>query len=85
MTIFEMLEQSLLLTVLGMGIVFLFLWLMIICVNLTGNLIRKMGLDKDIQASGTAPSRRPDGTAKSNVVAAISAAVQEYWKTDEAR
>jgi sodium pump decarboxylase gamma subunit len=46
MTITEMLEQSAILTVLGMTVVFIFLWLMIICVNLVGKVIRTM-LDKD--------------------------------------
>jgi Na+-transporting methylmalonyl-CoA/oxaloacetate decarboxylase gamma subunit len=36
MTITEMFEQSAILTVLGMTVVFIFLWLMIICVNLVG-------------------------------------------------
>jgi sodium pump decarboxylase gamma subunit len=45
MTILEMLEQSALLAIFGMAIVFLFLWIMIVCVNLTGNLIHKMGWD----------------------------------------
>jgi oxaloacetate decarboxylase gamma subunit len=55
MTILEMLEQSAVLTFLGMAVVFLFLWLMIICVNLTGRLIHQMGWDKDILASETVP------------------------------
>jgi oxaloacetate decarboxylase gamma subunit len=80
MTILEMLEQSAVLTVLGMAIVFLFLWLMIICVNLTGRLIHKMGWDKDVPAPETAPPKQPDGTVKPDIVAVISAAVQEYRK-----
>ena len=46
MTIIEMLEQSALLTVLGMAIVFAFLWFMILCVNLTAKLVHKMGWDR---------------------------------------
>jgi oxaloacetate decarboxylase gamma subunit len=49
MTIFEMLEQSAVLTVLGMTVVFAFLWVMIVCVNLAAKLIHKAGLDKDVR------------------------------------
>jgi oxaloacetate decarboxylase gamma subunit len=80
MTILEMLEQSALLTVLGMTIVFLFLWIMVICVNLTGKLVHKMDWDKDIPVSETAPSKHPEGTAKSDLIAVISAVVREYRK-----
>ena len=37
MTIMEMLQQSVFLTVLGMAVVFVFLWLMIVCMVLTAN------------------------------------------------
>ncbi|MDR1985556.1 MAG: OadG family protein [Treponema sp.] len=82
MTILEMLEQSALLTVLGMAIVFFFLWIMIICVNLTGKLVHKMGWDKDIPASETAPPKQHEGTVKPDLIAVLSAAVQEYRKTE---
>jgi Na+-transporting methylmalonyl-CoA/oxaloacetate decarboxylase gamma subunit len=36
MTIFEMLQQSAVLTILGMTVVFVFLWIMVVCVNLSG-------------------------------------------------
>jgi oxaloacetate decarboxylase gamma subunit len=41
MTILEMLEQSLILTILGMAVVFAFLWLMIICVNWVGKFFQE--------------------------------------------
>jgi oxaloacetate decarboxylase gamma subunit len=85
MTIPEMLEQSALLTVLGMVIVFLFLWIMIICVNLTGRLFHKTGLDKDTPDSETAPRKGPGGAVKPDIIAAITAAVREYRKKKEAR
>jgi oxaloacetate decarboxylase gamma subunit len=47
MTILEMLQQSTILTVLGMAVVFLFLWMMIVCVNAVGKLIHKMGWDRE--------------------------------------
>jgi oxaloacetate decarboxylase gamma subunit len=49
MTIAEMLEQSVNLTVLGMGVVFVFLWIVVVLVNVTGKIIRKLGMDKDVQ------------------------------------
>jgi oxaloacetate decarboxylase gamma subunit len=78
MTIMEMLEQSAVLTVLGMAVVFVFLWIMIICVNLTGKAIHKMGMDKDIQQL---PAARP--ADPSEVTAAITAAVNEYRKGEK--
>jgi oxaloacetate decarboxylase gamma subunit len=82
MTITEMLEQSAILTVLGMVVVFIFLWVMIICVNLAGKAIHKLGLDKDVRQppASTPPPRT--GTSP-QAAAAISAAVNEYRKNDE--
>ena len=48
MTIVDMLVQSSLLTVLGMGIVFSFLIVLIIFINLTTKIIKMLGLDKDV-------------------------------------
>jgi oxaloacetate decarboxylase gamma subunit len=79
MTIVEMLEQSVVLTILGMAVVFAFLWLMIVCVNLMGKVIHKIGLDKDVNQA-QAPAART-GTPP-QVTAAISAAVNEYRKTE---
>jgi oxaloacetate decarboxylase gamma subunit len=78
MTIVEMLEQSAILTVLGMVVVFAFLWIMIICVRITGKAIRKLGLDKNVPqppppVTGTPPQ----------VTAAICAAVKEYRDAGE--
>ncbi|MCL2130160.1 MAG: OadG family protein [Treponema sp.] len=77
MTIFDMLEQSGILSFLGMAVVFAFLWIMIIFVSLTGILIKKFGLDKDLQEekSFNAPANNTTG-----VTAAITAAVTEYQK-----
>jgi oxaloacetate decarboxylase gamma subunit len=82
MTITDMLGQSGVLTLLGMGIVFGFLALLIICVSLAGKLIHALGADKDVTnppapAAGTRPA-----AAKARVTAAISAAVNEYRKTE---
>jgi oxaloacetate decarboxylase gamma subunit len=76
MTIIEMLGQSAILTVLGMAVVFAFLWLMIVCVNLVGKLVQRMGWDKDVRdPKNKIPKAANQNTA---VTAAISAAVMKY-------
>ena len=80
MTIMEMLQQSAVLTVLGMTVVFVFLWIMIVCMNLTAKLIRKMGWDKDIEQPKYQPPPKLGGTVTPEITAAISAAVTEYQK-----
>jgi len=72
MTIFEMLEQSGILTVLGMAVVFIFLWIMIVCISFAGKIIQFAAGKKD---SNTVDS------ASSDHIAAISAAVSEHKKT----
>jgi oxaloacetate decarboxylase gamma subunit len=81
MTIADMLGQSGVLTLLGMGIVFSFLILLIICVSLMGKIIHALGADKDVAApaAGTVSSGGAKTTA---VAAAITAAVNEYRKTN---
>jgi oxaloacetate decarboxylase gamma subunit len=79
MTISEMLQQSVVLTILGMAVVFAFLWLMILCVNGVGKLIQKTGMDKDIRKS--AAPKKPAGAA-AEITSAISAAVTEYRKNE---
>jgi oxaloacetate decarboxylase gamma subunit len=76
MTIIEMLGQSGVLTLLGMGVVFGFLIIMIFSVMGIGKLIHALGMDKDLLAEIPAP--QADHAA---VTAAISAAVNEYQKT----
>jgi oxaloacetate decarboxylase gamma subunit len=85
MTILEMLEQSVILTVLGMAVVFLFLWVMIICVNIMGKAIHKMGMDKDVrEPPAYSPPAAGAGTPP-QVTAAITAAVKEYRENSEQR
>ena len=81
MRIAEMLEQSGMLTLFGMGIVFSFLVIMVICVSIMGKVVSALGMNKDLgaQAAPPAPSRAAKTTA---VAAAISAAVNEYRKTE---
>jgi oxaloacetate decarboxylase gamma subunit len=81
MTIVEMLGQSGVLTLLGMGIVFGFLVILILCVSLMGKLIQALGADKDVRQAPKAAAGAPGGTGNAAVTAAISAAVNEYQKT----
>jgi oxaloacetate decarboxylase gamma subunit len=84
MTIAEMLGQSGVLTLLGMGIVFSFLIILIISVTITGKIIHALGADKDAgvaPAAGTGSSGGRAGKAAA-VAAAITAAVSEYRKTN---
>jgi oxaloacetate decarboxylase gamma subunit len=81
-----MLQQSVILTVLGMAVVFAFLWIMIVCVILVGRLVHSMGLDKDVEPKKPpAPAAGTGGAASAEIATAISAAVVEYRKTEEAR
>jgi oxaloacetate decarboxylase gamma subunit len=82
MTIMEMLEQSAILTVLGMTVVFVFLWIMIVCINVVGKAIHRMGLDRDVQQPPAHPPAARAGTPP-QVTAAISAAVNEYRKNEK--
>ncbi|MFP3040432.1 OadG family protein [Treponema primitia] len=80
MTIVDMLEQSSVLTLLGMGIVFSFLVILIISVTLMGKFIHAIGADKDV--TKLAKPAAAD-TAKATVVTAvITAAITEYRKTE---
>jgi len=78
MTIMEMLGQSGVLTLLGMGVVFSFLIIMVISITLVGKVIYALGLDKDVKPAKTGASA--SGTTDAGVTAAISAAVNEYRK-----
>ena len=75
MTITQMLGQSLILTGLGMGVVFSFLIIMICFMNLSSKLIKALKLDKEDAPKGaTAPVANAQDNA---VVAAIAAAVHD--------
>ena len=85
MTIAEMLEQSGVLTLLGMGIVFSFLVIMVICVTLMGKVVHALGADKDAgapPAAGTGPASGGGAAKTTAVAAAITAAVKEYQKNN---
>ena len=77
MTIVEMLRQSGVLSLLGMGVVFGFLVIMIIAVSIVARLIHVLGLDTDLaDSAGVGVSRVADNSAE--ITAAITAAVNEY-------
>jgi len=81
MTILEMLGQSGSLTVLGMGVVFGFLAIMVICVTIMGKVVHALGADKDVIAP--VPDAAASSPAKATAVtAAITAAVAEYQKSN---
>ena len=74
MTILEMLQQSAVLTILGMAIVFSFLWIMIVCINMAGKLFLLTDRGATEHDAKTAASVPPEH------IAAIAAAVTEYRK-----
>ena len=78
MTIVDMLGQSGLLTLLGMGVVFGFLIIMIIFMSVSTKVIKALGLDKDKKPAQGAAAK-PAANAQNNnaVVAAIAAAARE--------
>jgi oxaloacetate decarboxylase gamma subunit len=80
MTIVEMLEQSGVLTLLGMGIVFSFLVILIICVILVGKFIHAIGADTDVTQAAQPAAPAVGGAAA--ITAAITAAVTEYRKME---
>jgi oxaloacetate decarboxylase gamma subunit len=73
MTIVEMLGQSGVLTLLGMGIVFGFLVIMIISITVVGRIIQALGSVAAAPVTGAAGNG-------AEVTAAITAAVNEYRK-----
>ena len=81
MTIMDMLGQSGVLTLLGMGIVFSFLVIMIITITIAGKVIHALGWDKDVQPGSPAPAAVKQGN-NAEVTAAIGAAVNEYRKNN---
>lgn len=76
MTIVDMLQQSIYLTLLGMGVVFSFLIIMIVCMVLTHKVLHALKLDREEESS--APSAAaPAAGQDTAVVAAIATAIRE--------
>ena len=83
MTILEMLEQSGVLAVLGMSMVFGFLVIMIIAITVVGKIMQASGAGKDVPAPVRAAVTTPAAAGNdASVTAAISAAVNEYRKSN---
>ncbi|GHV84352.1 hypothetical protein AGMMS50212_16920 [Spirochaetia bacterium] len=81
MTIAEMFGQSGVLVLLGMGVVFSFLAILIVCVSLMGKLIHRLGWDKEEAGASPAAAVTTTGAVFDGaVVSAITAAVKEYRK-----
>lgn len=80
MTIPEMLGQSGLLTVLGMGVVFSFLIILIGVMKLLELFVRAMGLDKEETSASPAAAPAASNGQNQAIVAAISAAINEKQK-----
>jgi oxaloacetate decarboxylase (Na+ extruding) subunit gamma len=82
MNITEMLEQSGVLTLLGMGVVFSFLIILIIAISGVGKIINALKLNKELlpRALAAAPSVPANAVS---ITAAISAAVKEYRKSNK--
>lgn len=81
MTIATMLGQSAILTLLGMGVVFAFLVVLILCMHALHGVIHALKLDKDKKSEATVKSASvsaaPAAPSQDNaVVAAIAAAVK---------
>jgi len=75
MTIGEMLAQSGILTLLGIGIVFSFIIIQIIALKIVEVSVRALGLDKEEKQPNAAVPQA--NTAQHAVVAAIAAALHE--------
>jgi oxaloacetate decarboxylase gamma subunit len=78
MTIIEMLAQSGILTLFGMAVVFVFLWVMIVRINLVGKLIHRFGWDQDILQTEKDSQKSKNKAVMPEITTAISAAVTEY-------
>lgn len=85
MTIAEMFGQSGVLTLLGMGVVFGFLIILVLFMTLIANIIHALGWDIDAQEGQTVSVGSATASSGVNpaVVAAITAAVNEYRKTNQ--
>jgi len=80
MTIFGMLEQSGVLTLLGMGVVFSFLVILIFAITAMGKIVSKFVPEKEGKPAVSTVQRTGNDAS---VTAAISAAVNEYRKNNK--
>lgn len=83
MTIIEMFGQSGVLTLLGMAVVFSFLIILVLFMNLVAKIIHALGWDVEKNASNGTPAPSAANASGGNnaaTVAAVTAAVNEYRK-----
>lgn len=80
MTIPEMISQSGMLTILGMGVVFSFLIILIGTMKLVEILIKLTGIDKKENTTSTVVSTTVSAGQNTAIIAAIAAAVNEKQK-----
>ena len=73
MTILEMMQQSSILTILGMAVVFGFLAIMVFCISMVGKVIKRTNKKQSADKENVLPE----------LAAVISAAVNEYQKPKE--
>jgi oxaloacetate decarboxylase gamma subunit len=83
MTIMVMLGQSGVLTVLGMSVVFSFLIILIFAITGVGKIINALKLNKELMVQAIAPVTSAVSGNGASVTAAISAAVNEYRKSNK--
>ena len=76
MTIIEMLQQSAVLTIVGMAVVFIFLWFMTVCISFIGKFFK--GVDEPEKNMAQGLKNLPLETVKPEIVAAITVAVNKY-------
>ncbi|WP_062327749.1 OadG family protein [Treponema endosymbiont of Eucomonympha sp.] len=76
MTISYMLGQSLVLTLLGIGVVFAFIIVMIACLTLVHRIVHSLKLDAEAAAETPAASVPAAASAGTAHIAAIAAAVR---------
>lgn len=77
MTILDMLQQSLYLTLLGMGVVFAFLVILIVCMILSHKVLHALKLDKEPEEQITPAAAPVNAGQDTAVVAAIATAIHE--------
>ena len=80
MTIAQMFNQSGVLALLGMSVVFTFLIILVVVISVAGRIIHALGLDKDLSAKPAPAVNAVIGGVDGAVVAAITAAVKAYRK-----
>jgi oxaloacetate decarboxylase gamma subunit len=77
MTIPEMLGQSGILTILGMGVVFAFLVILIVCMKLVEILVKVSGADREDKGVIAGQAAQTARTDDRSVVAAIATALRQ--------